>query len=373
MTGFAPLSVIASRVFPLRLDFRMDVAHGLASRAFSENVFVEFRSDSGRTGFGECVPRPYVTGETPEGALAEIPDIAARFEGRAFRSPDELAAALGDEGISDIATANPAAFCAVELALLDLAGRHWNLPATEVIGLDRSRCPLVYSLVAPLMSDEALAGFLGYTAEFRFSHVKVKVDGNDPAARVRLVKSLVSPDMEIRVDANCSWKPSDAPAFVRDLAAEGVVSVEQPLVAADLDGMARLRGRGVLITLDESVRNPGDVERAADAGACDIVNVRISKCGGLLGALRVIHAAERRGMGVQLGAQVGESCILSAAGALLAAGVPSFRWLEGAFGTHLLMRDLCGETFRFGVRGELALPEGPGLGIGIAGDPAIGS
>jgi L-alanine-DL-glutamate epimerase-like enolase superfamily enzyme len=372
MTGFTPFRVTASRVFPLRLDFRMDVAHGLASRAFSDNVFVEFISDSGLSGYGECVPRSYVTGETPEGALAAIPAIAAGFEGRMFCSPAELAAALEEEGVSDTGTANPAAFCAVELALLDLAGRHWNIPATAVIGLDMSRDPPVYSLVAPLMSDEALAGFLGYTADFRFGHVKVKVDGDDPAARVRLVKSLVPPDMEIRVDANCSWRLSDAPAFVRDLAAEGVVSVEQPLSAADLDGMADLRGRGVLITLDESVRNPGDVERAADAGACDIVNVRISKCGGLSGALRVIRAAEHRGLGVQLGAQVGESCILSAAGALLAAGIPSFRWLEGAFGTHLLVRDLCGEPFQFGIRGELSLPGGPGLGVGIAGDPANG-
>ena len=176
--------------------------------------------------------------------------------------------------------------------------------------------------------------------------------------------------MEIRVDANCSWKSSDAPEFMRELADQGVVSVEQPLPAADLRGTAGLRGCGVLITLDESVKSPLDVERAADAGACDIINVRISKCGGMLGALRVIRAAERRGLGVQLGAQVGESCILSSAGALLAAGMPSFRWLEGAFGTHLLMRDLCREQFRFGIHGEFPVPDGPGLGVDIDGDPA---
>ncbi len=369
MTGFAPLRITSSRAFPLRLDFHMDVAHGLASRAFSDNVFVEFRSASGFAGFGECVPRTYVTGETPASVLVAIPAIAVRFEGTVFRSPGELADALGEEGNS---TAHPAAFCAVELALLDLAGRHWNIPATAVAGLGILRDPLFYSLVVPLLNDDAVEKFLKYTAKFRFSQVKVKVDGNDPAARVRLVKSHVAPDMEIRVDANCSWARSDAHSFIDDLAAEGVVSVEQPLSAADLDGTADLRGRGVFITLDESVKNPGDVERAADAGACDIVNVRISKCGGLLGALRVIRAAERRGLGVQLGAQVGESCILSAAGALLAAGVPSFQWLEGAFGTHLLKRDLSNEPFRFGFRGELAVPRGPGFYTSINGDPAAG-
>jgi muconate cycloisomerase len=167
------------------------------------------------------------------------------------------------------------------------------------------------------------------------------------------------------VDANCSWNADDAPGFVDDLSREGVVSVEQPLPAWDVAGTARLRGRGVLITLDESVRNVEDVERATFMDACDVVNVRISKCGGLFGALRMVRAAERNGLGVQLGAQVGESCILSAAGALLASGVSSFRWLEGSFGTHLLTEDLCIPSFCFGMRGELVPPEGPGLGIAV--------
>jgi muconate cycloisomerase len=98
-----------------------------------------------------------------------------------------------------------------------------------------------------------------------------------------------------------------------------------------------------------------------------MVNVRISKCGGLLGALRVIETARKRGLAVQLGAQVGESCILSAAGALLAAGTPGFRWREGCFGTHLLREDLCKDEFRFGIRGEMVPPSGPGLGVRVDG------
>ena len=153
MTRCNPLRITSSRVFPRRLHFRMDVAHGLASRAFSDNVFVEFRSESGRSGYGECVPRPYVTGETPEGARAAIPAIAAGFEGRVFESPGDIAAVLGDDCAADPIRTDPAAFCAVELALLDLAGRHWDIPASVIMGLERSRGPLVYSLVAPLMSD----------------------------------------------------------------------------------------------------------------------------------------------------------------------------------------------------------------------------
>jgi muconate cycloisomerase len=343
----------------------MEVAHGLASRFCSDNIYISLHSDSGASGYGECVPRFYVTGETPESVLEAVSGILAPLARRMFSSPDEVVSTLGEAGSSATGSANPAALCAVELALLDLAGRHWECTASDILGIPRTDTPLFYSLVAPLMPEDRLERFLTYASVFRFRHVKVKVDALDPAGRVRRVKSLLPPGSELRVDANCSWSAEKAPGFIDNLCVEGVVSVEQPLPAWDIAGMAGLRGRGVLVTLDESVRNPADVERAASMGACDMVNVRISKCGGLLGALRTVHAAERNGIGIQLGAQVGESCILSAAGALLAAGVGSFRWHEGSFGTHLLTEDLCRKPFRFGMGGELIPPDGPGLGIAV--------
>lgn len=368
MTGCRSLVVVHSDVFRKRLDFRMGVAHGLASRASSENVYVEFRDASGNAGYGECVPRQYVTGETPGSALAVLGEFIPALTAGTYESPDAVIAALAAMGRSEAGRKNPAALCAVELSLLDLAGKHWGISVTEMLGLTRSVAPLAYSLVVPLLPSGALEKFLAYVAEFEFRHVKIKVTADDPAGQVRRVRSVLHPDTEFRADANCSWKAADAPRFMRELHDEGVVSIEQPLPADDLAGMARLRNGGPLVTLDESVSGPDDVTRAAESGACDIVNVRISKCGGMLGALRVIGAARRNGLGVQLGAQVGESCILSAAGAILASGTPEFRWLEGGFGEHLLREDMCAKPFCFGRRGLLAPPSGPGLGMPVERD-----
>jgi L-Ala-D/L-Glu epimerase len=367
MTVFSPLRIVSSRVLPGRLTFRMDVSHSLASRSYSDNVYVELNADSGVAGYGECVPRSYVTGETPESVIEALPAILGKFERSVFFAPLEVVAALDDAGRSDDGASNPAAMCAAELALLDLAGKRWGVPAGDFLGLGKTRGALVYSLVVPLMPEEKLVRFLAGVSSFRFRHVKIKVDSIDPAATVRRVRPLL-PEAEFRVDANCSWSAEEAPGFVDALARERVVSIEQPLPAGELEETARLRGRGVLITLDESVRSEDDVKRAASLGACDMVNVRISKCGGMIGALRIVRAARRCGLEVQLGAQVGESCILSAAGALLASGIDSFRWLEGSFGTHLLTRDLCSPSFRFDAFGELKPPRGPGLGITV--DPA---
>ena len=363
------LNIVSAKCLPVRLDFRMDVIHSLASRYHTVNVCVVLESDSGFVGYGECVPRSYVTGETPESVLQVLSEILQSITGENLSSPEKVLSLLVDVGTSETGTRNPSAICALELSLLDLAGKHWNVSVSDLLGLTRKATPLFYSLVVPLLPVGDLHKFLEPTKIYRFAHVKVKVDTQNPAERVRTVKDILGSGVEIRVDANCSWNSADAPGFFRELADLGVVSVEQPLPADDLYGMAELRKSGTVpITLDESVLNPSDVECAASAGAGDIINARISKCGGLLGVLRVIEAAHSSGLDVQLGAQVGESCILSAAGVCLAAGTFSFRWLEGFFGTHLLVKDLCSADIRFGHGGRVVPPVGPGLGVPVDRD-----
>jgi L-Ala-D/L-Glu epimerase len=366
MTALQALKVNFSQAFPRRLDFRMDVAHSLASRFHSINMYVEIRSVSGFAGYGECVPRSYVTGETHESVLSVFSEILPRLSRESFASPEEVVAELNSIGKSEAGVNNPAAICAVELALLDLAGKHWNIPVGEILGLKRKPEPLEYSLVVPLLPEKHIEKFLQFISTFHFRQIKIKVNAEDPAGRVRKIRPFLSRGAEIRVDANCSWSRAKAQRFMHSLREEGVVSVEQPLPADDLEGAAELRRPGgILVTLDESVCNSSDVERAASLGACDVVNVRISKCGGLLGAMRVIDTAHKNGLGVQLGSQVGESCILSCAGAHLAAGTPSFTWLEGCFGTHLLNEDLGKKPYQFGHKGMFISPDGPGLGVEV--------
>ena len=353
-------------IVPYRLDFRMNVSHGLASRSSTVNVCVVLESDSGFRGYGDCVPRSYVTGETPNSVMKSLENILPIITAETFTSPGHCIHVLSDLLSTETGTGNPAALCALELALLDLAGKHWNSGVTDLLGLSAQKKQLVYSLVVPLLRVEALEKFLAHAAPLNFHYAKIKVDADNPVEQVRRVKRLLADNVEIRVDANCTWDRPGAAGFMREMAELGVVSVEQPLPANDIEGTARLRESGMpLVVLDEALWTAADVESIADKGACDIVNVRISKCGGILGALQVIRAAQNRGLEIQLGAHVGESCILSAAGAQLAVCIPDFRWLEGCFGIHLLEGDLCEGSYQFGYEGRLTPPDGPGLGIEV--------
>src|SRR5205814_7660709 len=116
--------------------------------------------------------------------------------------------------------------------------------------------------------------------------------------------------------------------------------------------------------LDESLCSLVDAERAAERGTCDLFNLRLSKCGGFIPALRLAQFARRHGrLGYQLGCQVGETAVLSAAGRHFAASVADLRYVEGSYDRHLVRealgtRDL---TFQWG---GLA-PALPGSGLGV--------
>jgi muconate cycloisomerase len=116
---------------------------------------------------------------------------------------------------------------------------------------------------------------------------------------------------------------------------------------------------------DESLVTLADAEALIAAEAVDYLNVRVSKCGGLSRSLGIARRAAAAGIGVQVGSQVGETAILSAAGRHLAAHLPQVAFVEGSYGTLLLTEDVSAESVRFGHRGAAPLLSGPGLGVHV--------
>jgi muconate cycloisomerase len=115
--------------------------------------------------------------------------------------------------------------------------------------------------------------------------------------------------------------------------------------------------------LDESVCGLRDAELAASDGWCDALNVRLSKCGGFIPSLRIAQFAKRHGLGYQLGCQVGETAILSAAGRHFAASVGDLVAVEGSFDRHLVRERLSHEDITFGRGGWAPTLAGSGLGV----------
>jgi L-alanine-DL-glutamate epimerase-like enolase superfamily enzyme len=179
----------------------------------------------------------------------------------------------------------------------------------------------------------------------------------------------MGPDVSIRVDANAAWSLDQAVSTIRALKRFGIVSVEQPLPRSMLAEMAMLR-REVEVPLmaDESLVTMLDAEKLIEAKAADYFNIRISKCGGLARSQRLAKYARQNGIRLQVGSQVGETAILSAAGRHLAASLDNVEFVEGSYGTMLLAEDVTNDPVRFGYRGEAPVFRGLGSGITVLED-----
>lgn len=357
----------------VELPFRFSFGHALASRSSTTNLVVRVQLSDGSVGYGEGVPREYVTGETAETALARVVDVygpALREHGVPRDDVPTRLRALRDE-LHAGQTPAGAAWCAVETALLDAIGHATGQSAARLLG-GLARPAVRYGGVMPFGSGPALAGMLLFFKAYGFRDVKLKVGrgAEKDLKAATMARLILGSGVELRSDANCAWSADEALAMVARLRPFGLKSYEQPVPADDVAGLTRLvSALPEDIVVDESLCSLDDARDLIAARACTVLNVRVSKCGGPLAALELVEMARRAGLACQLGAQVGESGILTAAGRLVATVArPGFRHHEGADNLFLLKRDLTVEnlTVRPGGRGDAL--KGPGLGVRVRHD-----
>jgi len=359
-------------VFAVDLPFKASFKHSAAERTTSSSVFLKCTTDSGDSGFGECLPREYVTGETQEGVFSALSgDILPRLVGKEFESVLELRDFLWEcdgktPGWVDPNTPQTAAWCALDLALLDAFGKQFGVRSLES---DRLAKVPDFRYSGALSADKGLVLAKSALRQrlFGISQIKLKVSGAGDIGVVKSLRRLLGRGIELRVDANMAWGYDEAVETIEKMAKCGVRSFEQPLAADDLDGLARLVNQsGVGIMVDESLTDGASLKQLIARRACTGANVRISKCGGLVASIKRAREALGAGLDVQLGCQVGESSLLSAAQLILAACVAPVRYFEGCFGLHLLREDPSTPLLQFGYGGRPPRIEArAGLGIQV--------
>jgi len=367
------------KAFELRavdLPFKRPFTHAAAKRHSSYSILLRCVTENGATGFGECLPREYVTGESRKGAFDLLAEkILPRLVGRTFASLDdvkEFLAACDGKAPSDwVPPGQPqtAAWAAVDLALLDAFGKAYNTPVR--LGPQTSlpagfRYSVVSSASRGLKAwrSFALYRFMG------FRQAKLKIESGTAVETARLARRIMGRDCDLRVDANMAWDVPQAIASMPQLARYGIRSFEQPLAANDIEGLATLvRETGLGVMVDESLNDADSLTTLIERKACTAINARISKCGGLVATYNRCRQALEAGLVVQVGAQVGESSLLSAAQLILIAAVRNVTYGEGCFGHYLLREDPFKPYVQFGYGGRPpALLTGPGLGIRIQED-----
>lgn len=367
--------------YHVRIPLRRSVRHASHSRTDTESLVVRCRLNDGTTGWGEGLPREYVTGETIEDAwtLLQQTDLRRQLGGRWNGLPDaiatldqfELTRAVPD----DRNCFGNSVRCAIELSVLDAVCRAEQqplsavtplIPETTDIRADLSEVRYSAAFTAMNLLSQIRRALILRLFGFRVAKVKTGVEGVDDAAMLRRLRFLLGSRFDLRIDANEAWTCENLEAKLAPLLPSRITSVEQPVPHEQVRGLAALRGHvGVPLMLDESLCSLTDAQRAIEQGLCDLFNIRLSKCGGFLNSLRIAALARQVGLGYQLGCQVGETGILSAAGRHFATSVAHIRYLEGSFDRFLVRERLIAEDITFGSGGMAPALTGPGLGVTI--------
>jgi len=293
--------------------------------------------ESGETGRGEAAPTAYY-GAAPA-------EVAKALQHAEVKDPWDIEGTLARN-----ADLHPSALAALDAALHDLAAKRLGIPAYRLLGLARPDFQSAYTL--GIADPETTVGEAKRLS--RFPILKMKVGGWEDLETVRAVSEVS--DAALWVDANEAFSPEEAPEAVRKLKEMGVAMVEQPVPASA--GPEALKAvteaaHPLPVVADESAVSATDVPRLA--GCVSGVNVKLAKCGGIRGALCMIHTARAHGMVVMLGCMVETSLGIAAAAQL--GGLADFVDLDGA----MLLADDPFEGPGY-EHGRVVLPERPGLG-----------
>jgi L-alanine-DL-glutamate epimerase-like enolase superfamily enzyme len=353
-------------IWRLKLAFLSPIKHNLANHENSENIVIKISTDGPRFGYGEGIPRTFVTGEQMPGSLTFLQEVLApAILPMTFSAPGDVTRSLTDLYRQTGAIKHPGAFCALETALLDAAGRTWDLPVADFIG-PRRRDRVTYSAVVPMASERQMAHFFNLIKMNQMQFLKLKVGTKSDLKTLKLAREKLGWEVDIRVDANAAWSVPEAIKRLEEMAPYKISAAEQPVAKEDFAGLKAVSDAVNLpIIADESLCNEADAQRLIDLQACQIFNLRLSKCGGLAGASRIRQMAEQAGIRCQLGCHVGETSILSAAGRHFAMCFPDLVYVEGSFSAFFLSRDLVQQPLAFNYAGQAPALPGPGLGVEV--------
>ncbi len=266
----------------------------------AENVIVELDSKD-TTGVGAAAPSAHY-GETAGTVEAILPALLDALP------DDPLALDAAHAAMDEVVEGNPAAKAAVDIALHDLIAKRLDLPLYRYLGFDAAATP-TSSFTLGLAEPDEMARKAREAVAAGHDVLKLKLGTGRDLELVEAVTDA-APEARLRVDANEAWTPKEAVATCKRL--DGLVEfVEQPVPADHPGGIGYVHDRSpVPIAADESLVTAADVP--AVAGAADIANVKLMKCGGVRPAIEILHAARAHGLETMLGCMIESNAAIAA-------------------------------------------------------------
>lgn len=331
-----------------------------------QEVYVKLTADTGEVGWSEVRGNcEYVTGDTPERIVAVLQHRLAPC----LLGKNPLQRNAINRELDRLIAGNSAARAAIDIALLDLAGKHYHIPVAQLLGGIVQSSFASDATIAFGTVEQARQEATDYLqAGFRVLKVRVGTDrvldlARVAAARERIEQLGLTEEMLFCVDANQGWSVKEAAIRIAQYAPLGVEWLEQPVPAEHIAGLKALKQMSTIpIVADESCKSIADVARIAAEDAADIVHLKIVKAGSIANLQQMMSIAEAFHIPVMLG-QMDEGRLATAA-LLHAAAASNAKHFE-VWGFQRVKAEDDPASALIVENGRVHLPAGAGLGISV--------
>ena len=323
---------------------------------YAQNVFIRVFTDAGIYGVGECSAFPMIVGETQDTCLVMAREFAQLWQGK---DPLQIEARLND--LHSFTANNSTIKSAFDMALYDIASKAENLPLYKYLKGESKKIETDITIgigpVDEMIKTAALFKKQGATM------IKVKLGKNakEDIRRMEGIRKEVGPGMILRIDANQGWTFDEAAEALTGMGDLNIQFCEQPMRSWHDDRLPELRILSpVKIMADESCYNHHDARKLITSGACDYINIKFSKSGGINEAIKIHDVAAKAGIPCMMGGMLESRIALSA----------KLHFVYASPNIHFFDMDTCmlghlADPARGGVSYNgfyLEMPDMPGIG-----------
>ncbi|MBA2500501.1 MAG: dipeptide epimerase [Chitinophagaceae bacterium] len=326
----------------------------------AENIIVVIRTNNGITGFGECSPYLSINGESIDTCF-----IVGQYLAKALKGQDPIDIKECSRRMNSTIFGNNSIKSAFDMALYDIASQYAGLPLYEFLGGKNDRSLFTDMTVSIGEPEKMAADALKYK-DAGFTAIKVKLGQSkeEDVERIRQIRLAIGNDIPLRIDANQGWKVKTAIEILQALEEFKIQHCEEPIARWKFMKLKKVKDNSPIpIMADETCCDHHDAERLINLEACDSINIKLGKSGGLYNAKKIVEQADKIEMPMQVGGFM-ESRLGMTASAHLSLSSPNIHYCD--FDTPLMFT---ADPVKGGIiylpNGEVKTPVEPGLGASI--------
>jgi o-succinylbenzoate synthase len=357
----AELLIESVGIYKLIIPLKEPFVISLGAQYNAESVIIVIKTKEGVAGFGECSPYMSINGESVDGCF-----IVAQYFAKVLKGKNALDIKGCVQLMNKTIYGNNSIKSAFDMALYDIAAQHANLPLYKFLG-GKNNKTLTTDYTVSIGEASKMAENAKKYKEQGFPVIKVKLGETreKDAERIHLIREAIGYELPLRIDANQGWDVKTAIAVLKELKRYNIQHCEEPIARWDFMRLRKVRKKSPIpIMADESCCDHHDAERLIDLEACDMLNIKLGKSGGIYDALKIIKLAEKAKMKMQVGAFM-ESRLGMTAFAHLALCSDNIHYCD--FDTPLMfVEDPVTGGLAYHENGVVKVPETAGLGATIA-------